>query len=331
MTKPRVVLTRKLPVPVEQRMGELFDLVPNPEDTALPQEALLEAVKTADVLVPTITDRIDADLIHAAGDQLRMIANFGAGTEHIDVEEANRAGIIVTNTPGVLTEDTADMTMALIVAVPRRLVEGSQALLERDGEWNGWSPNWMLGRRIFGKKLGIVGMGRIGTAVARRAKAFGLSIHYHNRTPVADQTQAELNATYWDDLDDMLARMDIITIHTPLTSETRHMIDARRLGLLKREAYLVNVSRGGIVDEAALIDAVDDRRIAGAALDVFNKVPSVNPRLLELCREHRITLLPHMGSATLESRIEMGERVLINIRVVFDGHRPPDRVLPIRR
>ncbi|MCP1198781.1 D-glycerate dehydrogenase [Notoacmeibacter sp. MSK16QG-6] len=331
MTKPRVVLTRKLPVPVEQRMGELFDLVPNPDDQSLPQEALFEAVKTADVLVPTLTDRIDADLIRAAGDQLRMIANFGAGTEHIDVEAANRAGIIVTNTPGVLTEDTADMTMALIVAVPRRLVEGSQALLQMNGEWNGWSPNWMLGRRIFGKKLGIVGMGRIGTAVARRAKAFGLSIHYHNRAPVADQTQAELNATYWDDLDDMLARMDIVTIHTPLTPETRHMIDARRLALLKREAYFVNVSRGGIVDEAALIDAVEDRRIAGAALDVFNKVPNVNPRLLELCRQNRITLLPHMGSATLESRIEMGERVLINIRVVFDGHRPPDRVLPARR
>ncbi|WP_114388996.1 2-hydroxyacid dehydrogenase [Notoacmeibacter marinus] len=331
MTKPRVVLTRKLPVPVEQRMGELFDLVPNPDDQALPQEALLDAVKTADVLVPTLTDRIDADLIRSAGDQLRMIANFGAGTEHIDVEAANRAGIIVTNTPGVLTEDTADMTMALIVAVPRRLVEGSQALLDMNGEWKGWSPNWMLGRRIFGKKLGIVGMGRIGTAVARRAKAFGLSIHYHNRAPVADQTQAELNATYWDDLDDMLARMDIVTIHAPLTPQTRHMIDARRLGLLKREAYFVNVSRGGIVDEAALIDAVDNRRIAGAALDVFNKMPHVNPRLLDLCREHRITLLPHMGSATLESRIEMGERVLINIRVVFDGHRPPDRVLPARR
>ena len=326
--KPVVVIMRKLPDAIETRMRELFDAHLNLDDRPMSQSDLVKAVGEADVIVPTVTDRIDAAVIAQAGPDLKMIANFGNGVNNIDVAAAAQKGIVVTNTPNVLTEDTADMTMALILAVPRRLTEGAGILLEGDGKWAGWSPTWMLGRRIWGKRLGIVGMGRIGTAVARRAKAFGLSIHYHNRHRVAPSVEDELEATYWESLDQMLARMDIISINCPSTPATFHLLSARRLALMQPTAHIVNTARGEIIDEDALAQLIQDGKLAGAALDVFEKEPAVNPRLLKLAARGKVVLLPHMGSATIEGRIDMGEKVIINIRAFFDGHRPPDRVLP---
>ncbi|HWJ73137.1 MAG TPA: D-glycerate dehydrogenase [Kaistia sp.] len=325
--KPHVVVTRRLPDAVETRMRELFDTELNIDDMPMSAEALGAAMQRADVLVATVTDRIDATLIAAAGPQLKLIASFSNGFDHIDVESALKRGITVTNTPGVLTEDTADMTMALILAVPRRLVEGAR-VLSLDHDWAGWTPTWMLGRRVTGKRLGIVGMGRIGQAVARRAKAFGVAIHYHNRHRVAQATEEALEATYWDSLDQMLARMDIISINCPRTPGTYHLLSERRLKLMRPEAYLVNTARGEIVDEAALIRLIAGGSIAGAGLDVYEHEPMVNPKLIRLAETGKVVLLPHMGSATIEGRLEMGEKVLINIRAFFDGHKPPDRVLP---
>jgi glyoxylate reductase len=284
---------------------------------------LAEAMARADVLVPTVTDRIDARLIAAAGANLKLIANFGTGVDNIDVRAATEKGIAVTNTPGVLTEDTADMTMALILAVPRRLVEGVRAL-EENG-FKGWSPTWMLGHRLHGKRLGIVGMGRIGQAVARRARAFGLGIHYHNRKPVHPDIEQELEATYWDSLDQMLARMDIVSVNCPHTPATYHLLSARRLKLMKPTAYVVNTSRGEVIDENCLAQMLEHGELSGAGLDVFEYEPAVNPRLL---KAHNVVLLPHMGSATLEGRTDMGEKVIVNIRSFVDGHPPPDRVIP---
>ncbi|BCH53015.1 MULTISPECIES: 2-hydroxyacid dehydrogenase [Rhizobium/Agrobacterium group] len=328
--KTKVYITRKLPDAVETRMRELFEAELNIDDTPRSRDALMEAVKTCDVLVPTVTDRIDAGLIEAAGPQLKLIASFSNGTDHIDVDAAARKGITVTNTPNVLSEDTADMTMALILAGPRRLAEGSRILTDQPGEWAGWSPTWMLGRRIWGKRIGIVGMGRIGTAVARRAKAFGLAIHYHNRKRVSPQTEDELEATYWDSLDQMLARVDIVSVNCPSTPATYHLLSARRLALMQPTSYIVNTARGGIIDESALIQCIRDGKIAGAGLDVFENEPAVNPKLLKLAEDGKVVLLPHMGSATIEGRIDMGDKVIINIRTYFDGHRPPNRVLPGR-
>ncbi len=327
--KPLVVISRKLPDAIETRMRELFDARLNVEDRPLTQPELVAAVREADVLVPTVTDRIDASLIAQAGENLKLIANFGNGVDNIDVAAAAAKGIMVTNTPNVLTEDTADMTMALLLAVPRRLTEGA-AMLTDDGKWAGWSPTWMLGRRIWGKRLGIVGMGRIGTAVARRAKAFGLSIHYHNRHRVAPATEDALEATYWDSLDQMLARMDIISVNCPSTPGTFHLLSARRLALLQPTAYVVNTARGDIIDEDALVTMLETGKLAGAGLDVFEHEPAVNPKLVRLAGKGKVVILPHMGSATIEGRIDMGEKVIINIRTFFDGHRPPDRVLPSR-
>ena len=328
--KPKVYVTRKLPDAVETRMRELFDAELNIDDVPRTQAELAEAVRTVDVLVPTVTDRIDAALIEEAGPQMKLIASFSNGTDHIDVEAAARKGITVTNTPNVLTEDTADMTMALILAVPRRLAEGARVLTDNPGEWAGWSPTWMLGRRIHGKRIGIVGMGRIGTAVARRAKAFGLAIHYHNRKRVSATTEDELEATYWDSLDQMLARVDIVSVNCPSTPATFHLISARRLALLQPTSYIVNTSRGDVIDETALIKILREGKIAGAGLDVFENEPAVNPKLVKLANEGKVVLLPHMSSATLESRIDMGDKVIINIRTFIDGHRPPNRVLPFR-
>ncbi|MER8481037.1 D-glycerate dehydrogenase [Mesorhizobium sp. M1322] len=327
--RPLVVITRKLPDPVETRMRELFDARLNVDDRPMTQPELVAAVKEADVLVPTITDHIDAALIAQAGDNLKLIANFGNGVDKIDVSAAAKKGITVTNTPNVLTEDTADMTMALMLAVPRRLAEGAN-VLTGDKKWAGWSPTWMLGRRIWGKRLGIVGMGRIGTAVARRAKAFGLSIHYHNRHRVLPAVEDELEATYWESLDQMLARMDIISVNCPSTPATFHLLSARRLALLQPSAYIVNTARGDIIDEDSLVKLIQDGKIAGAGLDVYEHEPALNSKLLKLAAKGKVVLLPHMGSATLEGRIDMGEKVIINIRAFFDGHRPPDRVLPLR-
>jgi glyoxylate reductase len=327
--RPLVVITRKLPDRVETRMRELFDARLNLDDVPLTQPQLVAAVREAEVLVPTVTDRIDEALIRQAGDQLKLIANYGNGVDNIDVQAAAAKGITVTNTPGVLTEDTADMTMALMMAVPRRLVEGAHVLMS-EMPWAGWSPTWMLGRRLWGKRLGIVGMGRIGTAVARRAKAFGLSIHYHNRSRVAPAVEEELETTYWDSLDQMLARMDIISVNCPSTPATFHLLSARRLALLQPGAIIVNTARGDIIDEDALIRMLQEDKLGGAGLDVFEHEPKVNPKLVKLAREGKVVILPHMGSATMEGRIDMGEKVIINIRTFCDGHRPPDRVLPMR-
>ena len=321
--KPTVVVTRKLPDVVETRMMELFDVHLNLTDEPLAPERLIEAVRSAHVLVPTVTDRISAAVLNNAGNKLKLIANYGTGVDHIDIRCARDRGITVTNTPDVLTEDTADMTMALILAVPRRLTEGERLL--RAGKWTGWSPTWMLGHRVAGRRLGIVGMGRIGQAVARRAKAFQMSIHYHNRNRVHPDIEAELEATYHESLDQMLARTDMITVHCPHTPATFHLLSARRLKLLRPHAYIVNTARGEIIDEVAMVRMLRAKEIAGAALDVYENEPAVNPKLLAM---DNVVLLPHMGSATHEGRIEMGQRVIINIRSFIDDHNPPNRLLP---
>jgi glyoxylate reductase len=325
--KPLVVVTRKLPDKVETRMRELFDARLNLDDKPMTAMELAETVRSADVLVPTVTDRIDAAVLSKAGENLKLIANYGNGVDNIDVTTALSRGITVTNTPGVLTEDTADMTMALILAVPRRLAEGAEIMCE-DKPWSGWSPTWMLGHRIWGKRLGIIGMGRIGQAVARRARAFGLQIHYHNRRRVPAKIEEDLTATYWESLDQMLARMDIISINCPHTPATYHLLSARRLKLIRPEAYIVNTARGEVIDENALARLIAAGEIGGAGLDVFEHEPAVNPRLVKLARAGKVVLLPHMSSATIEGRIDMGEKVIINIRTFLDGHRPPDRILP---
>jgi len=322
-SKPLVVVTRRLPDEIETRMHELFDARLNVEDRALSQAELVEAVKTADVIVPTVTDPIDASVIAQAGPKLRLIANYGNGVDHIDVQSAIGRGITVTNTPGVLTQDTADMTMGLILAVPRRMAEGMRVI--ETGDWHGWSPTWMLGHRISGKRLGIIGMGRIGQAVATRAKAFGMSIHYHNRRRLPASIENVHDATYWESLDQMLARMDVISVHCPHTPGTYHLLSARRLKLMRPNAYLVNTARGEIIDENALARMLEANELAGAGLDVFEHEPAVNPKLV---KSPRVVLLPHMGSATIEGRIDMGERVMINIKAFMDNHRPPDKVVP---
>jgi glyoxylate reductase len=317
-----VIVTRKLPDPIETRMMELFACRLNLSDKAFDKSELRAAVGQADVLVPTVTDRIDAEVLGAAGPALKLIASFGTGVDHVDLAAAQQRGIIVTNTPGVLTEDTADMTMALILAVSRRLAEGERLI--RGNGWTGWSPTSMLGHRIWGKRLGIVGMGRIGMALARRATGFGLSIHYHNRRPVPEDVESALEATYWESLDQMLAHMDIISVNCPHTPATYHLLSARRLRLLQPHAILVNTARGEIVDEEELVRLLEIQAIGGAGLDVFEHEPAVDQRLLAL---DNVVLLPHMGSATIEGRIAMGERVIINIKTFADGHRPPDRVI----
>ncbi|MDP6895957.1 MAG: D-glycerate dehydrogenase [Rhodospirillales bacterium] len=321
-SKPRVVVTRKLPDPIETRMMELFDVQLNLTDEAMSKADLIEAVKTADVLVPTVTDRIDAGILSQAAENLQLVANYGTGIDHIDLATAHQRGITVTNTPDVLTEDTADMTMGLILAVSRRLTEGERRL--RSGDWHGWAPTSMLGHRIYGKRLGIVGMGRIGQALARRARGFGLSIHYHNRHKLHEEVEQELEATHWESLDQMLARMDVISVNCPHTPATYHLLSARRLKLLQGHAVIVNTSRGEVIDENALTRMLVAGEIGGAGLDVFEHEPAVNPKLVAL---DNVVLLPHMGSATFEGRIDMGEKVLINIKTFIDGHNPPDRVL----
>ncbi|RYG90916.1 D-glycerate dehydrogenase [Loktanella sp. IMCC34160] len=318
-----VVVTRRLPETVETRMKELFDVRLSEDDTPMSRDALVAAMQSADVLVPTVTDRIDAGLLGQAGDRLKLIANYGSGIDHIDVHTARQRGILVSNTPGVVTDDTADMTLALILAVTRRIPEG--LALMQSGDWEGWSPTAMLGGRIAGRRLGILGMGRIGQAVARRARAFGMSVHYHNRRRLRPEIEEALEATWWESLDQMVSRMDIISINCPHTPATFHLMNARRLKLMKPDAVIVNTSRGEVIDENALTRMLRTGEIAGAGLDVFERGAEINPRLREL---PNVVLLPHMGSATVEGRLEMGEKVLINIKTFDDGHRPPDLVVP---
>ena len=318
-----VVVTRRLPDEVETRLSELFDVRLRDDDTPMTRNELVEAMKTADVLVPTITDTVDATMIGQAGDRLKLIANYGAGVDNIDVSTARQRGILVSNTPGVLTDDTADMTMALILAVTRRIPEGLAAMQRAD--WSGWAPTAFLGGRVAGRRLGILGMGRIGQAVARRASAFGMQVHYHNRKRLRPEIEADLEATYWDSLDQMVARMDVISVNCPHTPSTFHLMNARRLKLMKPDAVIVNTSRGEVIDENALTRMLRSGEIAGAGLDVYEQGREANPRLREL---KNVVLLPHMGSATRESRVEMGEKVIINIKTFDDGHRPPDQVVP---
>lgn len=325
MPKPKlsVVVTRRLPEAVETRLSELFDVTLRDSDTPMNRSDLVAAMKSADVLVPTVTDEIDSALISQAGDRLKLIANYGAGVDHIDVATARQRGILVSNTPGVLTDDTADMTMALLLAVLRRIPEGLSAM--QADAWEGWAPTAFLGGRIGGRRLGILGMGRIGQAVARRASAFGMQVHYHNRRRLRFEIEESLEATYWESLDQMVARMDVVSINCPATPSTFHLMNARRLKLMKPEAVVVNTSRGEVIDENALTRMLRSGEIAGAGLDVYERGTRVNPRLREL---ENVVLLPHMGSATREGRIEMGEKVIINIKTFDDGHRPPDQVVP---
>lgn len=321
--KLSVVVTRRLPEAVETRLKELFNVELNEDDLPFTRERLVDAMQRADVLVPTLNDTIDARALAQAGEKLRLIANYGAGFDHIDVQTARQRGILVSNTGGVLTDDTADMAMALILTVMRRFREGSNVM--QSGDWQGWSPSAYLGSRVGGKRLGILGMGRIGAAVARRARAFGLQIHYHNRKKVHPTTEAELEATYWESLDQMLSRVDILSINCPHTPSTFHLLNARRLKLMKPTAFVVNTSRGEVIDENAFTRMLRAGELAGAGLDVFEKGEEINPRLRGL---DNVMLLPHMGSATNEGRLEMGEKVIINIKTFADGHRPPDQVVP---
>jgi len=320
--KPKVVLTRKLPDVTETRMRELFDAELRTQDTPLDPGNLVAAMQDTDVLVPTVTDKLTKDILSKAGDRLKLIASFGTGVDHIDLAAAKARGITVTNTPGVLSEDTADVAMALILSVPRRLVEGDSRA--RSGNWTGWSPTGMLGHRINGKRLGIIGMGQIGQAIARRAKGFGMSVHYHNRKAVHPAIEAELEATYWDNLDEMLRRMDIVSVNCPYTEATKGLVSAERLALMPEHAYLVNTARGEIVDEQALAHALETGAIAGAGLDVYADEPSIPEGLRA---RDNVVLLPHIGSATIEGRHAMGDKVIINIQTFLDGHTPPDRVL----
>ncbi|NNL36624.1 MAG: D-glycerate dehydrogenase [Silicimonas sp.] len=322
-TRLSVVVTRRLPEVVETRMSELFNVRLRADDTKMSRDELAAVIKTADVLVPTVTDQIDAALLAQAGDRLKLIANYGAGVDHIDVQTARQRGILVSNTPGVVTEDTADMTVALILAVIQRIPEG-QAVMQK-GDWAGWAPTAYMGGRVGGRRLGILGMGRIGQAVARRAAAFGMQVHYHNRTRLRAEVEEELEATYWESLDQMVSRIDVLSINCPHTPSTFHLLNARRLKLMKPSAVIVNTSRGEVIDENALTRMLRAGELAGAGLDVFEHGHEINPRLRQL---PNVVLLPHMGSATVEGRTEMGEKVLINIKTFDDGHRPPDLVVP---
>lgn len=319
----KVVVTRRLPEAVETRMKELFNVTLRENDQRMSRDELVAAMKDADVLVPTVTDILDSAVISSAGDRLKLIANYGAGVDHIDVHTARQRGVLVTNTPGVVTEDTADMTIALILAVTRRIPEGLATM--QSGDWGGWAPTALLGGRVGGRRLGILGMGRIGQAVARRAKAFGMQVHYHNRRRLRPEIEDELEATYWESLDQMVARMDIISINCPHTPATFHLMNARRLKLMKPSAVIVNTSRGEVIDENALTRMLRAGEISGAGLDVFEHGHQINPRLRQL---NNVVLLPHMGSATIEGRLEMGEKVLLNVKTFADGHRPPDLVVP---
>ncbi|WP_282602978.1 D-glycerate dehydrogenase [Paracoccus sp. PARArs4] len=321
--KLRVAVTRRLPEAVETRMSELFDVILREDDRKLTEDELVALMQGADVLVPTVTDQITANMLARAGERLKLIANYGAGIDHVDVASARQRGVLVSNTPGVVTEDTADMTMALILAVTRRIPEGLAEM--QAGRWQGWSPTAHLGGRLGGRRLGILGMGRIGQAVARRANAFGMQVHYHNRRRLRPEIEDELQATWWESLDQMLARMDIVSVNAPHTPSTFHLLNARRLKLMKPSAVVVNTSRGEVIDENALTRMLRANEIAGAGLDVFEHGHEINPRLRELSN---VVLLPHMGSATVEGRAEMGEKVLINIKTFADGHRPPDLVVP---
>lgn len=319
----RVVVTRKLPEPVEKRLADLFDTTLRADDTPMSRAELIEAVKTADVLVPTVTDTIDAGVIAQAGPQMKLFANYGAGVDHIDVHTARQRGILVSYTPNVVTEDTADMVMALMLLVTRRIPDGLNIM--ETGDWAGWAPTALLGGRVNGRRLGILGLGRVGQAVAKRALAFGMEVHYHDRGPVRAVADGTIDATYWEDLDEMVRRVDILSINCPNTPDTFHLLNARRLKLMKPTAVIVNTARGEVIDENALTRALTAGELAGAGLDVFEHGTAVKEQLRSL---PNVVLLPHMASATTEGRIEMGEKVIINIKTFADGHRPPDQVIP---
>ena len=320
--KPKIILTRKLPDSIEIRMKELFDTQINISDRMFSNNDLVDALKTADIIVPTVTDKLTSEIINKATKRLKLIASFGTGVDHIDLEAAKEKGITVTNTPGVLSEDTADIAMALILAVPRRIIEGNK--LVRSGYWKGWSPTGLLGHRINGKRLGILGMGQIGQAIAKRARGFGMKIHYHNRKPVQPLIEDELEATYWDKLDEMIQRIDILSVNCPHTELTHKLLNKKKLSKLNKNSYLINTSRGEIIDEKGLIEILEEKKIAGAGLDVYENEFQISKKLREL---ENVVILPHIGSATIEGRQAMGEKVIINIQTFVDGHTPPDKIL----
>ena len=320
--KPKVFITRKLPVKIETRMMELFDTTLNEADVLLSEDQLIEVFKKYEIIVPSIADKITTKVLEKASENLKLIANFGAGIDHIDLEKDKSKNIIVTNSPGLLADDTADLIMSLLLALPRRLYEGSK--LVAAGNWNGWSPTKMLGKRIYGKRLGIIGLGRIGQAVAKRAKVFGLAIHYHSRNQLPTNIEDLYEATYWNSLDEMIKRMDIISVNCPLTKETKGLMSEKRLRLMTPDAYIINTSRSEIIDEKALFDLLKNNKIAGAGLDVFRRQENGNSKLLEA---PNTILIPHLGSATIEGRIEMGEKVIVNIKTFIDGHNPPNRII----
>ncbi|MGB0658739.1 MAG: 2-hydroxyacid dehydrogenase [Mangrovicoccus sp.] len=319
----KVVVTRRLPEEVEKRLCDLFDTTLREDDTPMTKMELIEAVKTADVLVPTVTDQIDAGVIAHAGPQMKLFASYGAGVDHIDVSTARQRGILVSYTPNVVTEDTADMTMGLILAVTRRIPEGLSIM--NSGKWAGWAPTALLGGRVNGRRLGILGMGKVGQAVARRALAFGMEIHYHDLRRAHEAVETEISARFWEDLDEMVRRVDILSVNCPSTPETFHLMNARRLKLMKPSAVIVNTARGDVIDEKAMTRMLRAGELAGAGLDVFERGAEITPELRDLSN---VVLLPHMASATHEGRVEMGEKVIINIKTFADGHRPPDQVIP---
>ncbi|GHA50278.1 D-glycerate dehydrogenase [Amylibacter ulvae] len=319
----KVIVTRRLPESVEARLTALFNTTLNATDTLFTRSDLETAMQSADVLVSTLNDSIDAKLLAKAGNQLKLIANYGSGFDHIDVKAAQKRKIAVTNTPSGPASDTADMAMALILAVTRRFKEGSAVM--SSGDWTGWSPSDFLGTRVQGKKLGILGMGRVGTELAKRARAFGMDIHYHNRKRVHPATEKELNATYWDSLKLMLTDVDVLSVNCPFNSKTAKILNKRSLALMKPDAFLINTARGELIDEDVLADMLKNGKLAGAGLDVLERGHEINPALRDL---NNLMLLPHMGSATKEARQEMGEKLVYNIKMMEDGHRPPNLILP---
>ena len=318
--RPRVIVTRPLPG-VEPKMLELFDTVLNPEDRAFTREELLAAMRDCDVLVPNVTDKIDAGMIEQAGDRIKLIANFGAGVDHLDIPALKAKGIAVTNTPDVFTDDTADITMALILTATRRLSEGIRMVAA--GEWDGWAPSRMLGRNLRGKLLGIVGMGAIGKELAIRARAFGMEVAYNNRRRLPEAEEAALGVRFEPGLELLIRSADYLSLNCPSTPETRGMLNAERIAAMKPGSFVINSGRGDLIDEPALIAALESGHLGGAGLDVFVGEPNIRPEFMHL---KNVTALPHLGSATVEGRTEAGEKIIRNIQAWIAGEPLPDAV-----
>jgi lactate dehydrogenase-like 2-hydroxyacid dehydrogenase len=321
-TRRRIFVVRRLPAQIEATLQRRYDALLNDTDETYPLDQLVQAARECDAIVPTVVDDLPASVFEAPSRRMRIVANFGVGFDRIDLDAARRAGVVVTNTPGALTEDTADLTMMLLIAAARRASEGERQL--REGRWEGWRPTHLLGTRVNGATLGIVGFGRIGSAVAKRAhRGFGMRVLYVSRRAPDERAVLEANAERCDSIEALLERSDFVSLHTPSSPETRRMIDATRIAKMRRGAILVNTARGDLIDEAALVDALESGALSAAGLDVFEREPFVSERLLAL---PNVVLLPHLGSATTASRVAMGERMLANLDAFFRGESPPDRI-----